>query len=131
MKKPSQRTATLIAGALGALVVALPLRGYADSYRSHDYDEDYNRSYSGTPAYSEGQAWREWWHNRPGHDEESEGREGQQSSWNRLQHERREMNEARQQGDWDEYREERREAQDAARAWRDQGASPHYGEHDD
>jgi hypothetical protein len=119
-----------MAGALGALVLALPVRGYADSSRYYDYD-DYSRSYYGEPDYGERQSWREWWHNRPGHDEEGEGREAQQRAWNRLQHERREMEEARREGDWDRYREERQEAQEAARALRDQGAYRHHGEHDD
>src|SRR5215470_5794484 len=89
MQKPSQRPAALVAGALGALVLALPVRGSANSSRYYDSD-DYsaNRPYYQEPYYGEGQRGRDW---------------------QRLQHEREEMNEARQEGDWDRYRHEKRE----------------------
>jgi len=98
MPKSSTRTATLVAGALGALVIALPIGGSAHADRYYDYDDyyNYNRPYY-EPYYGGGQQWRDW---------------------QRLQHERQEMEEARQAGDWDRYREERREAKKAARALR-------------
>ena len=108
MQKPSQRIATLMAGALGALVLTLPVRGYADSSRYYDYSE--------SPSYGQGQSWQNWWQNRPRHDDWSEERGDQRRAWNRLQQERREMDQARREGDWSEYRHEKREAKEAARA---------------
>jgi hypothetical protein len=103
MQKPSHRTATLIAGALGALALALPARGYAYSARYSDYDDYSNRPYYQEPYYGQGQRSRDWQH---------------------LQHERQEMEEARREGDWDRYRHEKREAKEAARTLR------HHHHHD-
>src|SRR5262249_20186896 len=52
MQKPSQRAATVVAGALGALVLALPVRSSADPYR--DYGENSNRPYYGESQSDEG-----------------------------------------------------------------------------
>jgi hypothetical protein len=76
--------------------LALPVRGYADSSRYSDYSE--------SPAYGQSQSWREWWHNRPGHDEWSEERADQRRAWNRRD------------DDWSEYRREKQEAKEGARA---------------
>ena len=103
MQKPSHRTATLIAGALGALALALPVRGYAYSARYYDYNDYYGRPYYQEPYYGQGQRSRDW---------------------QRLQHERQEMEEARREGDWDRYRQEKREAKEAARTLR------HHRHHD-
>ena len=107
MQKPSKRTATLMASALGALVLALPVRGSADSSRYYDYSE--------SPYYGRGQSWQNWWQNRPGHDDWSEERGDQRHAWNRLQKKRQEMARDRREGDWSEYQEDKREAQKAAR----------------
>jgi hypothetical protein len=128
MQKPSHKILTAVAGALGALVLALPLQSSADWYRDrgddaqmgtaspyaqryHDYD-DFGRPYDQQPYYG-GQGQR--WQNRPGHDDWSEERQDQRRAWNRLQHERQEMNEARWEGDWNRYRHEKQEAKEAAR----------------
>ena len=103
MQKPSSRIATLMAGALGALVLALPVRGYADSSRYYDSDDYSNRPSYQDPYSGEGQRGRDW---------------------QRLQHEQEEMNEARREGNWDQYRHEKREAKEAARTLR------HHHHHD-
>jgi hypothetical protein len=130
MQKPSHRILTAVAGALGALVLALPLQSSADwngdrgdnykwgttdphAQRSLDYD-DFGRPYYREPSYGYGQGQR--WQNRPGHDDWSQERQDRRRDWHRLQYERQEMEEARRQGDWDRYRHEKQEAKEAARA---------------
>jgi|SRR5215475_8163280 len=96
MQKSTKRTTILVASALGALVFALPVSGYADSSRYYDYSE--------SPAYGREQSWQNWWQNRPGHDEWSEERQDQRRAWNRRE------------DDWSEYRREKQEAKETARA---------------
>src|SRR4051812_17788853 len=103
MQKSSHKTATLIAGALGALALALPVRGYAYSARYYGYNDYSTRPYYQEPYSGQGQRSRDW---------------------QRLQHERQEMEEARREGDWDRYRHEKREAKEAARTLR------HHHHHD-
>jgi hypothetical protein len=138
MEKRSQRAATVVAGTLSALVLALPVRGFADQYRSGDHsewnsgnsytqryhdDDDYNRSRNG---YDEGQRRRDWQGVQNEREELEQGRNAQRRDWNRLQHEQREMNQARRAGDLNTYRHEQEEAEQAADAVRrDQGQIEH------
>ena len=101
MKKPSHRTATVVAGVLGALVLALPVSSYA---RHHHDNDDWNSN-----------AWQGVQHER---EELDQARNAQRRDWKNLQHERREMAQARREGDWGEYRHEQREAEQAANALR-------------
>jgi len=128
MQKPSPRIIAALAGALGALVLALPSQSSADWYRDRgdssqrgtadpytqrylDYD-DFGHPYYRGPYYN-GQGPQ--WQRRPGPDDWSEERQDHRRAWHRFQHERQEMDEARREGDWDRYRHEKKEAQEAAR----------------
>ena len=116
MEKSSRGIITAVAGALGALVLALPLQSSADwnGYRGD--------SYQWRPAYPQSQRYLDY--DDFGHPYYRDYREpyygyGQRQQWNawqRLQHERQEMAEARREGDWNRYRHEKREAEEAARA---------------
>jgi hypothetical protein len=103
MKKPSQRMTTLVASALGALVLAfLPARSYA--HRHHHDSDDWNSN-----------AWQGIQHER---EELDQARAAQRQDWKNLQHEQREMDQALRAEDWDEYQHEQREAEQAANAVR-------------
>ncbi len=102
MKKSSQRMATLVASALGALVLAFPARSYA--HHHHHDNDDWNSG-----------AWQGIQHER---EELDQARDAQRQDWLNLQHEQREMNEALRAGDWGEYQHEQREAEQAANALR-------------
>ncbi len=106
MTTSSRRIATVVAGVLSALVLALPARSYA-----HDWDAP---------------GWQGVWHEQ---DELDQARDAQRADWWRLHHEQREMNDALRDGDWWRYRHERREAEDAANALaRDRGWAAHEQE---
>jgi len=96
MQKPAKKTATLVASALGALVLTLPVSGLASGARYRDYSE--------APYYGEGQSRQGWWQNRPDHDDWSEEHQDRRRAWNRRE------------DDWSEYQHEKQEAKEAARA---------------
>src|SRR5437870_6203952 len=100
MRKSSQRTVTVVASALGALVLTLPMRSSADPYWYGNYGWG-----SGDP-YGEGIEHEQ--------EEIDQGRAAQRHHWQQLQHEQREMDQALREGDWDQYRHEQEEAEQAA-----------------
>jgi hypothetical protein len=131
------RFSPILASALGALVLAVPMRsaanwsqydyssqwGSAHPYTQRYYDDadDYNRFYD-----DEGQSWRDGQGMQHEREELEQARDAQHQHWNQFQHERQEMDEARRARDWDQYRHERREAQAAAEALaRDQAHIEH------
>jgi hypothetical protein len=93
MQHVSQRTLTLLAGALGAFLLTFPMRSSADPYR-----------------YTNEEAWRGVQHER---EELDEAQDAMRQDQQQLRHEEREMDAARQAGDWRDYQHERREAEQA------------------
>ena len=140
MKKPSQRTATVVAGALGALVLALPVSSYADQYRHgnqsewnsgnsytqrYQDDDDYNRY--GQPQYGEGQGQRDWQDTQGIREDMARGRAAIQRDQRILQEKREAMNEARERNDWDAYRQYQQEVEQGKQALRQHQEQVEYG----
>jgi hypothetical protein len=96
MQKSAKKTATLVASALGALALALPVSGLASGARYYNYSE--------RPYYDEGQSRQGWWQNRSDRDDWSEESQDRRRAWNRRE------------DNWSEYQHEKREAKEAARA---------------
>jgi len=118
MQKPSHKILTAVAGALGALVLALPLQSSADWYRDRGDNSQWGTAYPYAQRYLDYDDFGRPYYRQP------YGQGQQWNNWQRLQHERQEMEEARREGDWDRYRHEKREAREAARALR------HHDHHD-
>src|SRR5262249_21754173 len=104
MKKSGHRTATVVAGAPGALVLALPLRSSARPYHHSHYSQDSGRGRPDERAIK-----------REDKDLE-QGRAAQRRDWDTLQKERQEMNQARRAGDQGAYQQDLQEAREAKRA---------------
>src|SRR5215470_2547199 len=107
MKKVAHRAALVVAGALGALVLALPGRSFAQSYRYNPYGWGYTAPY--------GQDWqgRDWQGIQYEQEELNQARGHEDWDQERLERARRAADEARRAGDWDTYQRASREAEEA------------------
>ncbi len=102
MRKTSPRTLTVIAGALGTLILTFPIQSNAEPYRSYD-----NEAWQGVQHEGE---------------ELDEARDAERQDRQQLRHEQREMDAARRAGDWRGYQHERQEAEQAGDAVREDQA---------
>ena len=118
MKKLSQRAALAVAGALGALVLALPGRSSADPYRYGGYQWGSTAPYARQQYYGDGQGWRDWRGIQRERREVEQGRVARRRAEDRRQEALRAMERARCAGGWDAYWHYRRAAAQALSAER-------------
>jgi hypothetical protein len=111
MRKSSRRTAILVAGALGALMLALPAQSFADPYTYQGYS-DYHRHSSRDDA---GHLRRHW---RDTSRALTRVRTAIRHDRRMMQEQREAMYEARRRHDWSAYRHHQRELEQAKDALR-------------
>jgi len=118
MKKLSRRAALMVAGALGALVLALPGRSSADPYWYGGSRWGSTAPYARQQYYGDGQGWRDWRAIQHERREIEQGRLARRRAEDRRQEALRVIEQARCAGDWNAYWYYRRAAAQALSAER-------------